>query len=413
MRNNFWNDEVVRFGYIREMYLSRLDTYLGNNLVKVLLEQRRVGKSYILRMLIHHLITDRNIPPRNILYINKDLQDYSSINNSESLIDAIKFYRLKLKPKGKVYLLLDEIQEIQEWEKAINSLSQQYKEQYEIFITGSNANVLSSELSTYLSGRYVSFEVFPFSYSEYCGIKKVEKNKTSFLQYLKSGGMPEIYSLDNIELQQNCIASLKDPIVLRDIIQRNTIRDIVMLEKLVDFLIDSVGLPFSVNSVVKILTNTGYKTNNETVGNYLSSIKKAYFIHDCVRYDLKGRKILQGEKKFYLNDLAFKYYLSSSFDFGVGRYLENLIYMELRRQQYNVYIGQIHGRKIDFIAEKNGNKKYIQVTYLLSDEHVIQREFRNLELIKDNYEKLVISLDDVNMGNKEGIKHINAWDFCD
>ena len=258
----------------------------------------------------------------------------------------------------------------------------------------------------------MSFEVFPFGYGEYCGIKKLEKNKITFLDYLKNGGIPEIYSLNNIELQQNYIASLKDSIILRDIIQKNNVRDVVLPGKLVDFLIDSVGSPFSVNSVVKTLTNSGYRTNNETIGTYLTFLKEAFFIHDSVRYDLKGKKILKGEKKYYLNDLSFKYYLSSSFDFSIGRYLENVIYMELKRQQYKVYTGKINGKEIDFIAEANGDKKYIQVTYLLSDETVINREFGNLELIKDNYEKLVISLDDINMGNREGVKHVNAWTFC-
>jgi len=261
-----------------------------------------------------------------------DLHDFNYIKDSQALINTIELYRSNLKPKGKIYLFLDEIQEIKGWEKVINSLSQQYKVQYEIFLTGSNANVLSSDLATYLSGRYVSFEVFPFGYGEYCGIKKLEKNKITFLDYLKNGGIPEIYSLNNIELQQNYIASLKDSIILRDIIQKNNVRDVVLPGKLVDF--------------------------------------------------------------------------------SIGRYLENVIYMELKRQQYKVYTGKINGKEIDFIAEANGDKKYIQVTYLLSDETVINREFGNLELIKDNYEKLVISLDDINMGNREGVKHVNAWTFC-
>lgn len=411
-RNNFWNDEVVGYGYIRKKYLSKLEEYLDNTLVKVLLGQRRVGKSYLLRMLIHHLINKMAVSPHNILYINMDLHDFNFIKDSQSLMNTIDLYRSKLRPKGKIFLFLDEIQEIRGWERAVNSLSQQYKEQYEIFITGSNANLLSTELSTYLSGRYVRFEVFPFSYGEYCGIKKLEKSRTSFLDYLKTGGIPEIYALTNLELQQNYIASLKDSIVLRDVIQKNNIRDIALLAKLIDFLIDSVGSFFSVNSVVKTLMNSGYKTNNETVGNYITFLKEAYFIHDSMRYDLKGKRILKSEKKYYLNDLSFKYYLSSSFDFGIGKYLENVIYMELKRQGYNIYTGRISGKEVDFVADKKGERKYIQVTYLLSDENVINREFGNLGLIKDNYEKLVISLDDVNMGNRAGIKHLCAWDFC-
>ena len=411
-RNNFWKGEVVGFGYVRRIYLKKLENYLGNSLVKVLLGQRRVGKSYILRMLINHLITEKAVSPANILYINMDLQDFSFIKDSQSLLDAVSLYKSRLQPSGRVYIFLDEVQEIKDWEKAVNSLSQQFMESYEVFITGSNAKILSSELATYLSGRYVSFNIYPFSFAEYCGIKSFGYDKASFLEYLKIGGMPELYALTNLELQQNYISSLKDSIVLRDVIRKNNIRDSILLDKLVDFLIDSVGSSFSVNSVVKTLTAAGFRTNNETIGNYIEFLKDAFFIHSSRRFDLKGRRILKGEQKIYLNDLAFKYYLSSSFDFGIGRYLENIIFMELCRQQYVVYTGGLNGKEIDFIAEKKGERKYVQVAYLLSSKDVIDREFGNLELINDNYEKLVVSMDDVNFGNRDGIRHINAWDFC-
>jgi hypothetical protein len=199
--------------------------------------------------------------------------------------------------------------------------------------------------------------------------------------------------------------------VLRDIGRRHQVRDVYLLDRLMHFLIDSIGSLFSINSVANYLKTRGYKTNHETIGNYLGFLKEAYFIHEAERYDIKGKKILYGEKKYYLNDLGFKYFLSSSFDFGVGKYLENAVYLDLRRKGYRVYTGNIGGKEVDFVAEEGKTKKYIQVCYLLADESVIQREFGNLDQIDDHYEKRVISLDDLNLGNRQGIRHINAWEF--
>ena len=409
--NPFWQNTPLSTVYKRTAYLDSFNKYINNPLIKVILGQRRVGKSYLLRSLINHLIKEYNIPAKNILYINKDIQDFDFIKDSENLFEVINEYKNKLKPKGTIFIFLDEIQEIKNWEKAVNSLSQDYTNKYEVFITGSNAKLLSKELSTYISGRYVSFEVFPFSYSEFLGIKSLEKNKESFLEYLKIGGLPEIYNLDDEELKKNYISSLKDSVVLRDIITRHNLRDSHLLEKIIDFIIDSIGSMTSTNSITKHLKTSGYKTNNETIGNYLQHLTDSYFIHAINRYDLKGKNILAGEKKYYLNDLSFKYYLSSSFDFAISRYLENIIYLHLRRQGYNVYVGKINNKEIDFIAEKDSRKKYIQVAYLLNSETIIDREFNNLMLIKDNFEKVVVSLDDICFGNKDGIEHINAWDF--
>lgn len=409
-RNNFWDKQPIKSGYLRSFYIDQLSEHLETSLVKVLLGQRRVGKSYILRMLINHLIDGLNINPINILYLNMDIQELNIIDNASRLMEAINEYRNNLKPKGKVYIFIDEVHEIEGWEKTINSLSQDYLNEYNIFITGSNANLLSSELSTYIAGRFVTFEIFPFSYTEFLGINQQEQGKISFLEYLKVGGIPETYDLKNSEMKRNYIANLKDSIVLRDVIQRNNIRDVSLLDKLIDFMIDSVGSLFSINSVVKTFTNEGYKTNSETIGNYISYLKTAYFLHESPRYDIKGKKILSGVRKYYLNDLSFKYFPASSFDFGIGKYLENLVYIHLKREDYKIYTGQIAGKEIDFIAEKDGIRKYIQVTYLLSDENIVEREFGNLENIPNSYEKMVISMDDISFGNRNGIQHRNVWD---
>lgn len=408
---NFWDNTTIKFGFLRKHYVNSLSKYLDNSLVKVILGQRRVGKSYFLRMIIDHLINERKVSPENILYLNKDIHELDFINNSKELLKAIEEYKNNLRPEGRVYIFLDEVQEIKNWEKAANSLSQNYKNDYELFISGSNANLLSAELSTYLSGRYVGFEVFPFNYNEFLGINNAEKGRGSFAEYLQSGGIPESYFLADQELKINYYSSLRDSIVLRDIVHRHRVRDVYLLEKLIDFIIDSIGSYFSVNSVVNYLKSSGYKTNGETVGSYLQFLKDAYFIHSSARFDIRGKKILSGERKYYLNDLGFKYFLSSSFDFAIGKYLENAVFLHLKRHGYSVYTGKIKGREIDFIAEKERIRKYIQVVYLLTDESVIEREFRNLELINDNFEKIVISMDDIHFGNRNGIAHVNAWDF--
>lgn len=408
---NYWNDKEIKSGYFRKIYVENFSGYLNNRLVKVILGQRRVGKSYFLRMIIKRLIEKKGVPRKNILYINKDIAELDFVNSSEQVLQVVNEYRRIMAPEGKVFIFLDEVQEIKGWEKAVNSLSQDYLYDYELFITGSNANLLSAELSTYLSGRYIGFEVFPFSYEEYLGFNRLEKNKESFLTYLKNGGMPESYNLKDTEIKKNFILSLKDSIVLRDIVKRHNVRDVYLLEKLINFMIDSIGSLFSINSVVNYLKSAGYKANCETIGNYIDYLKQSYFIHETDRYDMKGEKILGGEKKYYLNDLGFKYFLSSSFDFSVSKYLENAVYLDLRRKGYTVYTGKIRNKVIDFIAEQNKVKKYIQVCYLLADESVVEREFGNLELIDDNFEKYVLSLDDVNLGNKKGIIHVNAWEF--
>lgn len=408
---NYWTREEINTGYFRPNYIDRFSRYLNNRLVKVIMGQRRAGKSYLMRMIIKHLIEKEGVLRENIIYINKDIAELDFIDNSKQLVQIINEYQDTLKPAGKVFILLDEVQEIKDWEKAVNSFSQDYKFNYELFITGSNANLLSTELSTYLSGRYISFDVFPFSYEEYIGFKNMKKNKDSFLHYLKNGGIPESCNLEDPEIKKNYLLNLKDSILLRDIVRRCNVRDVYLLEKLLNFIIDSIGSFFSINSVVNYLKSSGYKANPETVGNYVGYLEQAYLIHEADRCDVKGKRILSGEKKYYLNDLGFKYYLSSSFDFGVGKYLENAVYLDLKRKGYTVYTGKLRDKEIDFIAEKDDIKKYIQVCYLLADESVVEREFGNLEQIADHYEKMVISLDDVNLGNRRGIKHINAWEF--
>ena len=407
---NYWNKNKIKTGFVRNIYLKRIKKYIDNNLIKVLIGQRRVGKSYILRQIIQELINNK-VNPKNIFYLNKEMVDFDEIKNYKDLKRLIDFYKKELKVRGKIYILLDEVQEINQWEKIVNSLSQNYKNKYEIFLTGSNSKLLSGELATYLSGRYVCFDIFPFSFNEYTKYFNIFKNKDNFLDYLKIGGLPELYKLKDEETKNHYISSLRDTILLKDIVQRYKIKDAYLLERIFKFLIDNIGNLFSINSVVNYLNSHKIKTNFETVANYVNYLVQSFLIYEVERFDLKGKAILLGGKKYYLNDLSFKNYLSSSFDYGLGKHLENAIYIHYRLLGYKIYVGKIAEKEVDFIIEKDKEKKYIQVAYNLLDKKVIEREFSGLEKIQDAYEKVVISLDDVSFGNKNGIKHLLAWEI--
>ena len=406
---NFWSQEKIKIGYFRNEYMDKISNFVGTALIKVLLGQRRSGKSFILRMIIKKLIETDKVARNNIFYINKDISAFDFISDAKILHEVIEEYRQRLKPKGKIYIFIDEIQEIVGWEKVVNSLSQDYTQEYELFIAGSNSKLLAGELATYLSGRYITINIYPFSFFEYLGFYNLIASKEHYLNYLQLGGIPELYNLPNQELRINYISALKDSIILRDIIQRYNIRDVILLRRLIDFVIDSQSSLFSANKIANTLKSIGVKTNQETISAYLGYLSDVYFLHESARYDLKGKRILAGERKYYLNDLSFKYYLTSSFDKGIGKSLENAIYLHYKRQGYEIYTGVFNNKEIDFVMERNGEKKYIQVAYSLPNEAVIEREFGNLKKIADNFEKVVITLDDMIIGQIDGIKHIQAW----
>lgn len=408
---NFWEKSEIKSGYLRYLYLNKIKKFLNNDLVKVIIGQRRVGKSYVLRQLIQHLIQEQNINPQNIFYLNKEIIDFDQIQTYVELNELFTFYKEKLKPEGKVYIFLDEVQEITGWEKIVNSWSQDYKDTYEVFISGSNSKMLSSELATYLSGRYISFEVLPFAYAEFIDYLKKERNKQTYLEFLSTGGLPELFALQDNEAKRYYVSALRDTVLLKDIVQKHQIKDAYLLEKIFLFLTDNLGNLFSIQGIVDYLEKQKHKTNVETVSNYLKYLSETFLIHETERYDLKGKKILAGPKKYYVNDLAFRNYLSSGFDYGLGGHLENAVYLYYRQQGFQIYVGKIGDFEVDFVVEKNNEKKYIQVTHSLSSESVIEREFGNLQKINDSYEKIVISLDDLSFGNKEGIKHILAWEL--
>lgn len=401
---------VQSIWFRRDFYLEKILKYLDNTgLIKVLIGQRRVGKSYIMKQLIDFLIQTRKIPENNIIYINLEI-DYLKYNTILDLDAYIQSRRTEA-ITGRLYIFLDEIQEVSGWEKLLNSYRADDSFDVDIFITGSNANLLSSELSTYLAGRYIDFEIFPFSYPEYLGYFNTSNTSENFLAYLNTTGISELYKIPDDEGKINFLKSLRDTVILRDIVKRYKIKDIDFLEKLFLYLSGNIGNLFSFNSIVKKLKWIHIDSNTVTIGNYLHFLEKTYILHSCSRYDLKGKKILEWEKKYYLNDLAFNNFFSSSYDVGWGRKLENIIYNHLRLHGYTVYVGYIGDNEIDFVAEKGSKKIYIQVAYLISDEKVFEREFWNLRKIQDNYPKLVLSLDEVLVKDYEGIIHMNIRDF--
>lgn len=405
---NFWNNQKIELGLSRTEYLQKLKYFLGNRLIKVLTGQRRSGKSFLMRQLIFHLHSE-GVHPNNILYINMEFAGFEFIRNSNDLNECIKLYLAELKPEGKVYLFFDEVHLINKWETVINSYSQDYTREYEIIISGSNASILSGELSSLLSGRYISFEIFPFSFAEYCLTTGKKQDKPAFLGYLTSGSMPELFNLPMAETRVHYVQDLKNTIVLKDIVMRHKIKDVGLLESLFAFLVQNIANPVSLPNLVNYLKNAQVATNFNTLSNYIEFLKQTYVIHEVPRFDMRGKKILSGVKKYYLNDLAFRNYLFSGFEPGLGYLLENFVFLELRRNGYTVFTGSDQNREVDFVAIKNGITRYIQVCYLITGEDVVKREFGNLETIKDNYEKMVISMDDVSLGNRNGIIHAVAW----
>ena len=407
---NFWDNQQVKVGFVRLDYLSKLSSFIGNSLIKVITGQRRTGKSYLMRQLIAHL-HNTGVNPHNILYINKEMADFDFIRNHSDLHDIIKLYLANINPTGKVFLFFDEIQLVENWEKVINSYSQDYSTEYEVFISGSNSKLLSGELASLITGRYVSFQVYPYSFSEYCNVSGKKYEKATFIEYLTGGGLPELFNLPDMETRKNYMQALKDTILLKDIVLRNQIKDASLLELLFTFLVQNISNPVSVQNIVNYFLNLKISTNYNTVSSYIEYIKQTFLMHEVFRYDMKGKKIIGGTRKYYINDLSFRNILFPGFEPGLGYLLENAVFLEFKRNGYDVFTGSERNREIDFVVKKGGNTKYIQVMYFLTDEKVIEREFGNLESIKDNFEKMVISLDDVSLGNRRGIIHYPAWDM--
>ncbi|MDO4789388.1 MAG: ATP-binding protein [Porphyromonas sp.] len=407
---NFWEGHQVAPGFLRTSYTDKIGQYIGNKLVKVLVGQRRSGKSYILRQIASKLISD-GIHPNNILYINKEYLELSTICSYQDLEDLYQIYRNSLKPHGKVYLFIDEIQYIEGWERFVNSHSQDFAEPCELFISGSNSNLLSGELATLLSGRYVEFEVFPFSYAEYCGISNQEVNRESYIRYLQSGALPELFNLPSDEMKQNYVSSIKDTVMLRDIVARYRVKDVKLLDDLFVYLVNNAENIISITNIINFFKSKKRKTNYETLSSYISYLENSFLIHRVERYNIKGKDTISGNCKYYPNDLCYHNYLYSGYGYGMGYLLENAVYLSLRRAGYQVYVGTIKDTEVDFVAIKGDERLYLQVSFQLSEKETIEREYRSLKFIDDNFSKYVVSMEDYKIPTNEGIEHVSAWEL--
>jgi len=405
---NFWDNKKPNLGLIRESYLQKFSAYLGNRLIKVITGQRRTGKSYLIRQMIFYL-HESGVNPLNIFYINKEYTEFDFIRNEKDLEQCIKLYIREIQPEGKVYFFFDEVQLVGHWEKLINSYSQDYTNEYEVFISGSNSSLLSGEMASLLSGRYITFQVFPYSFNEYCLVTNTSTGKHEFLSFLTGGGLPELFNLNNMETKRHYINDLKNTIVLKDIVMRHRIMDAGLLELIFSYLIQNISNPVSIKNIVNYFQSLKVSANFNTISSYIEYLKETYVIHEVPRYDMKGKKILGSTRKYYVNDLSFRNLLYPGFEPGLGYLLENAVFLEFKRNGYEVFTGTDRDKEIDFVIKKGGNVKYIQICYLLTDETVIMRDFGNLERIRDNYEKMVISLDDISLGNRNGIIHYLAW----
>ena len=391
----------------RPLYVNKISPYIGKQIIKVITGQRRVGKSYILFNLID-FIKDKD-PQANIIYINCELEQFLQIKSHE---DLLKYVKQQLKPGVNNYLLIDEIQEISSFELALRSL---FAENIcDITCSGSNANMLSGELATYLSGRYIEFNIHSLSYSEFLQFHSFNSSPESVLKYLKYGGMPYLIQIGlNEDMPFEYLRNVYATILLRDVVARENIRNVPFLENLIQYLAGNVGNLFSANNISRYLKSQRISMSPQLVINYLKALTNAYFIHKVVRANVEGLKILEIGEKYYFEDLGLRNALwGQTQKMDLHQLVENAVFLHLKQLGYNVFVGQLGTQEIDFVAEKQGFKVYVQVCLQLSKEKTMNREFGNLLQIKDNYPKYVVSLNEPLIGhNYKGIIHLNLHDF--
>lgn len=397
---------------IREIYMNQIRSYINTPVIKVITGMRRSGKSALLELTRDEL--KRNgVSDNNIIYINFESLRYADLKTDMMLYKHIM--DLSNTIKGKIYILLDEIQEVDDWEKIINSFRVDLD--CDIYVTGSNAKLLSGELATLLAGRYVEIHVYPLSFSEYIKFTENDeegKNKSidkKFADYIRYGGLPGIHQLkwDEKAVMQY-LEDIYNSVILKDVVQRNNIRDTALLEAIIHYLMDNIGNTFSAKTISDFLKSQGRKLSVETVYNYIEALQSAFIINKVKRFDIKGKKILETQEKYYMSDLGLRHAVMGYNDNDIAGVLENVVYEELLRREYKVYIGKQGVAEVDFVAENKEDRIYIQVCYILH-EGDIEREFAPLEAISDNYEKVVISADSLMKINRNGIRQKNIIDF--
>jgi len=396
----------------RQSYLNTLLEFIDKEVIKVIVGVRRCGKSTLLKLFAAEL-KKRKIPGKNIIHINFESMKYRDITDHNLFYDYVTE---RIPENGKTYLLIDEPQNVHGWEKAVNSFKVDFD--CDIYITGSNARLLSSELSTLIAGRYVEIDLYPLSYKEYLDFRGIEKSEKTFQDYLKFGGFPSIVELgENVDRINDVLDGIYNTVIVKDVIAKNKIKDEELLQKIVAFLADNIGNSTSSNSIAnsligdKRIENTNKSPAASTVESYISALEKAFVFYEAKRYDVKGKNLLKTLGKYYIVDIGLRNMLLGYRDVDRGHVLENIVFLELKRRGYNVFIGKVEEKEVDFIAEKASHKMYIQVCETLGDDKTLRRELTPLLAIKNNYEKYIITNDKTYVESYEGIIVKNTADW--
>ncbi len=389
----------------RKHYLDRIIPFINKEIIKIFVGQRRVGKSYLLLQIFDYL--QETFPECHVIYINKELPRFSQINTSSELIGYVK---ANAKGPGTNFLLIDEIQDIENFHIALRGLLAEGG--FDIYCTGSNAAMLSADTANLLGGRYIQIHVHSLSYNEFLQFHSLSNNQEALLSYMRFGGLPYLHHL---ELEENTITeylkSIYNSIILRDVVVRYNVRNIPFLESLNHFLADNTGSLLSAKRISDFLKSQRVNISTKLVLEYLQYLEHAFFIKKAKRFDIKGRKVFEINDKFYFTDLGLRNVLQPFQMKDINKLLENLVYNKLLQEDYNVYVGKLHDQEIDFVALKENHTVYIQVVYLLATKQVHEREFGNLLGIKDNHRKIVVSMDEFPESNYKGIEHIHIRNF--
>lgn len=390
----------------RQIYLESIKPFIDKDIIKVLVGQRRVGKSFMLYQIMDEIKQLHKNP--EIIYINKELYEFESIITYKDLLDFISNI---VKGQGKKYIFIDEVQDIENFEKALRSL--QANGNCDIYCTGSNAKLLSGELATFLSGRYVEIKIYSLSFSEFLEFHKLQNDKDSLIKYFKYGGLPYLINLELTDhIIYDYLKNIYSAILFKDIVKRHNIRNISFLENLVKYVADNIGSIVSAKKISDFLKSQRIQISPQLVLDYLNHLSSAFFIFKVLRTDIIGKKIFEIGEKYYFEDLGLRHSIIGYRANNINKILENVVYQHLKISGYDVKVGKSGDKEIDFICEKSGDKIYVQVAYLLQDEKTIKREFGNLLGIKDNYPKYVVSMDELWSGsNLEGVKHFNLQEF--
>lgn len=394
----------------RKTYMDQIIPFIDTPFVKILTGVRRCGKSTVMEM-IKEVLLQRGVSKENIIFYCFDSLENEEIDTASKLYKEIKG---QIRKDEKMYIFLDEIQEVKDWEKAVNSLLSDFGA--DVYVTGSNSRMMSSEISTYLTGRYVSFRIYPLSFSEYLEFRKTYADADDiyreFNRYIKMGGFPALqlqeYSLDSA---YTVVRDIYNSTIFTDIVKRNQIRKVDQLERIVKYTFSNVGQSFSALRLSKYLKSQNRSMDSETVYSYLSKLENAYILHRCSRFDIKGKEILKTQEKFYLADPAFRFAVLGYDEDAVASILENIVYLELKHRGYDVYVGKLDQTEIDFVATRQNEKIYIQIAQEINNEKTKEREYGNLLSIADNYPKYVLRTDVMAGGNYEGIKTMHVADF--